>query len=127
MVAASADICLKPWNHAVVIVQPSQDVVAESDSENLLFSNFPLDLIMRIECRDKRGNRFSDNDLELEIYRSGKEINLMLSWVNQSERPLLWHSKHSVWMDGNTGQRCDRPKDGDSLESLARRTRSIFD
>ena len=38
------------------------------------------DLNVRIECRDGDGQRRPDRDIELEIYRSGDEINLMLSW-----------------------------------------------
>ena len=45
---------------------------------------------MRIECRDADGQRCSQRDLELEVYRSGDDINLMLSWWEQPDRPMLW-------------------------------------
>ena len=38
---------------------------------------------MRIECRCKRGERHPENDLDVEIYRSGSELNFILSWSKQ--------------------------------------------
>ena len=67
LIAKAADVCLKPWSHAVVLIDPSAPEQTD-------------DLHVRIECRDGDGQRCSDQDLELEIYRSGDEINLMLSW-----------------------------------------------
>ena len=67
LIAKSADVCLKPWIHAVVPIDPSAPAVLD-------------DLNVRIECRDPQGERCPERDLELEIYRSGNDINLMLSW-----------------------------------------------
>ena len=43
LIAKAADVCLKPWSHAVVPIDPSAS--AELD-----------DLNVRIECRDGEGN-----------------------------------------------------------------------
>ena len=78
------------------------------------------------ECRDAEGQRCSQRDLELEVYRSGDDINLMLSWWEQPDRPMLWQGRHPVWMDGATGQRCSAPHDAAPIEALARRLRSLL-
>ena len=113
LIAKAADVCLKPWSHAVVLIDPSAPEQID-------------DLHVRIESRDGEGQRFPDQDLELEIYRSADEINLMLSWWDQPERPMLWHGRHPVWMDGATGQRCTAPKDAGPIEALARRMRALL-
>ena len=112
LIAKAADVCLKPWSHAVIVIDPSAP--AELD-----------ELDVRIECRDGDGQRHPDRDLELEIYRSGDEINLMLSWWDQPERPMLWHGRHPVWMDGASCQRCSAPQDAAPLEALGRRLRAL--
>lgn len=112
LIAKAADVCLKPWSHAVIVIDPSAP--AELD-----------ELDVRIECRDGDGQRHPDRDLELEIYRSGDEINLMLSWWDQPERPMLWHGRHPVWMDGASGQRCSAPQDAAPMEALGRRLRAL--
>ena len=112
LIAKAADVCLKPWNHAVVPIDPAAS--AELD-----------DLNVRIECRDGDAQRHPEHDLELEIYRSGEEINLMLSWWDQPDRPMLWHGRHPVWMDGESGQRCAAPQDAAPLEALGRRLRAL--
>ena len=113
LIAKAADVCLKPWSHAVVLIDPSAPEQID-------------DLHVRIESRDGEGQRFPDQDFELEIYRSADEINLMLSWWDQPERPMLWHGRHPVWMDGATGQRCTAPKDAGPIEALARRMRALL-
>ena len=112
LIAKAADVCLKPWSHAVVLIDPSAPEQID-------------DLHVRIECRDGDGQRCSDQDLELEIYRSGDEINLMLSWWDQPERPMLWHGRHPVWMDGASGPRFAAPQDAAPLEALGRRLRAL--
>ena len=113
LIAKTADVCRKPWSHAVVLVDP--DAAPELD-----------DLHVRIECRDGEGQRQTDLDLELEVYRSGAEINLMLSWWDQPDRPLLWHGRHPVWMTGDSGERCSAPADAAPMEALGRRLRSLL-
>ena len=112
LIAKAADVCLKPWSHAVVLIDPSAPEQID-------------DLHVRIECRDGDGQRCFAQDLELEIYRSGNEINLMLSWWDQPERPMLWNGRHPVWMDGASGQRCAAPQDAAPLEALGRRLRAL--
>ena len=103
----------KPWRHSVVLVDPSEAVELD-------------DLNVRIECRDGDGKRQTEHDLALEVYRSGAEINLMLSWWDQPNRPLLWHGRHPVWMSGETGERCSAPADAAPIEALGRRLRSLL-
>ena len=112
LIAKAADVCLKPWSHAVVLIDPSAPERLD-------------DLRVRIETRDGDGRRHPEHDLELEIYRSGEEINLMLSWWDQPDRPMLWHGRHPVWMDGESGQRCAAPQDAAPLEALGRRLRAL--
>ncbi len=126
LLARAADTCLKPWLHAVVLADKMDIGNSEVDLEKALLNNHPIDLIVRIECRTREGDRQPDRDIELEIYRSGEELNLMLSWLNQPDRPILWQGQHHVWMDGNTGVRCSPPTDGPSLEALGRRLRALF-
>ena len=113
LIAKAADVCLKPFIHAVVPADPS----APGDLE---------DLTVRIECRDAEGARHFDRDLDLEIYRSGDEINLMLGRSDQPERPMLWQGRHPVWMNGDTGVRCQGPEDAAPLEALGRRLRALL-
>ncbi|CAK23720.1 hypothetical protein [Synechococcus sp. CS-197] len=110
LIAAAADLCCKPWLHAVVSAEDAT----------------PEDYCCRIECRDADGIRLERNDLELELYQSGSDLNLTLSWADQPTRPILWHGQHPVWMNGETGERCTAPNDGGSLEALARRLRALL-
>ncbi len=84
------------------------------------------DVVFRIECRNAEGDRYPERDLELEIFRSGREMNLILSWRNKAEYPLLWQGRHAVWMDSISGKRCSTPKQGLELESLARRLQALI-
>jgi hypothetical protein len=119
LIAAAADVCLKPQRHAVVPVVGEPNVSGAVDLTT-------DDAHLRIESRDPGGDRRPELDLELEIYRSGTDLHLMLSWWQQDERPLLWQGSHPVWMDGSSGQRCERPCDGAPLEALARRLRALL-
>ncbi len=111
LVAAAADLCRKPLRHAVLPMDGTQQVD---------------DCCLRLETRQPDGARCPQEDLELEIYRSGEELNLNLAWCDDPERPLLWHGSHPVWMDPITGERCERPQDGAALEALARRLRALL-
>ena len=118
LIASAADICMQPWKHAVVNLNREVNKVINFEE--------PIELVLRIECRNAEGERYPDNDLELEIYRSGMDLNLMLGWCNQLDKPILWHGNHSVWMNGNTGSRCKAPEDFHCFECLARRLRALF-
>ncbi len=110
LVAAAADLCRKPLRHAVV---------APGGGDG-------PDLCLRLEARSPGGERLPVEDLDLEIYRSGEELNLTLAWREGEDRPLLWQGSHPVWMDGATGLRCPCPPDGVPLEALARRLRALL-
>ena len=109
MVAAAADLCRKPLRHAVI------GSTLEID-----------DCCLKLEVRNELGERLPGEDLELEIYRSSGALNLTVAWADQPERPLLWQGSHPVWMDGTTGQRCERPDDGMPLEAFCRRLRALL-
>jgi hypothetical protein len=110
--AAAADLCLPPRRHALRLCTPPP------------FSGG--DYTFRIEARDQDGCRQPDGDRELEIYRSGNALHLMLSRCDDEGAPLLWHGSHPVWMEAGSGQRCDRPEWGLPLEALARRVRALL-
>lgn len=109
LVAAAADLCRKPLRHGVVLVSTAEDD----------------DCSLRLEVRSPEGERLVAEDLELEIYRSGDELNLTLSWLEDDNRPMLWHGHHPVWM-APQGERCARPEHGLPLEALARRLRALL-
>ncbi|MBD2548064.1 hypothetical protein H6G65_00390 [Microcystis elabens FACHB-917] len=117
LVAAAADLCRRPLRHAVVNPEPLTEAVGEELS---------LDLRLRLEARSPEGERLPVEDLDLEIYRSGEELNLTLAWREGEDRPLLWQGSHPVWMDGATGLRCSCPPHGAPLEALARRLRALL-
>jgi hypothetical protein len=129
LVAAAADLCRRPLRHAVV-AEPGGaaelSTVAELSTEGSTSEPEPLDLCLRLEARTPDGQRTPQEDLELEIYRSGDDLNLTLSWREGDDRPLLWHGSHPVWMDGATGLRSTCPADGMPLEALARRLKALL-
>ncbi|MBM5799814.1 MAG: hypothetical protein FJ077_03030 [Cyanobacteria bacterium K_DeepCast_35m_m2_023] len=116
LVARAADLCLKPQRHGVRYRDQPANTGADCS-----------DACVLIEARDAAGVRVPDADLELEIYRSGGELNLVLSWLLDDQAPMLWHGSHPVWMRGDTGLRCERPAGGAPLESLCRRLRALLD
>ncbi len=117
-IASSADTCMKPFLHSVVI---NSDFDKEISIENQLD-----DFILRLECRTLLGERSPENDLDLEIYKSGSDTNLILSWTNKNQDIYLWQGNHSIWINSLTGERIDLPIGSSNLESLARRIRAIF-
>ena len=118
LVAAAADLCMKPWKHSVI----------NKNNENLsdVQVGNSIDLNLRIECRDSNGERHPDRDLELELYKSGIDLNLMLYLLDIKDQPILWYGKHSLWMDPNTGKRCSPPDNSVNLEAFARRLKALF-
>ncbi|MBM5803324.1 MAG: hypothetical protein FJ078_04270 [Cyanobacteria bacterium K_DeepCast_35m_m2_155] len=113
LVAQAADLCLKPLRHAVRLEGEPLTTLADCS-----------DCLLRIDARDAEGARQPAADLELEIYRSSGELNLMLSSPGNEHAPVLWHGSHPVWMHPDTGLRCDRPAGGAALEALCRRLRA---
>ena len=111
-VAKAADLCMKPYVHSVSL-------------EKQLDNDFD-DLIFKIQCRNIDGEREESKDIELEVYKSGNEVNMTLSWKSLIDRPILWQGRHAVWMDSSSGVQCENPSYGKLFESLARRLRTIF-
>ncbi len=113
-VAKAADLCLKPYIHSVFLENQLDD---DKDFEDLIF---------KIQCRNIDGDREESMDIELEVYESGNEINMTISWKSLIDRPILWHGKHAVWMDSSSGVQCETPSYGKLFESLARRLQTVF-
>ncbi len=113
--AKAADLCLKPYRHALRFSGDPPTTIGDCS-----------DCVVLIEARDADGVRIPDRDLELEIYRSGDDLNLMLSAVSDEQAPLLWHGSHPVWMKASSGERCDRPAEGAPLEAMCRRIRALL-
>ena len=109
LVAAAADLCRKPLRHGVVLTS--------SDDDD--------DRTLRLEARSPEGVRLADQDLDLEIYRSGDDLHLTLAWREDDSRPMLWQGSHPLWMNAQ-GERCPCPRDGQPLEALARRLRALL-
>ncbi len=110
-------------------MRPNKHAIIETDDFDFpgKFSTEQIDMVLRIESRDIDGKRLFENDLDLEIYKSGDELNLTIGWSINSLRPILWQGQHSVWMDGNTGRKINPPNDGDCLETFARRIRALIE
>ncbi len=123
-IAAAADLCLKPHRHAVVGAIASGASGGEGSACES--SGGPGDCCLRLQPRGIDGERLPQQDIELELYRSGSDLHMMLSWPEQPEQPMLWHGQHPVWMDGETGLRTERPPAGAPLEALARRLRALL-
>ena len=117
-IAKAADLVNKPMIHSVICKNDFPDI-------NYLENN-QYDLILLIECRNPQGIRVPEEDIEVEIYPSGDEINLTLSFKNISNMPILWQGKYSFWMESESGKRCNTPNEGIKLESFARKLRAIF-
>jgi hypothetical protein len=115
LLAKAADLCLKPHRHAVRYNGAEPSTIGDCS-----------DCCLRIEVRSDDGARLPEQDLELEIYRSGAELNLMLTRLGDESAPLLWHGSHAVWMQAGSGERCERPIDGAPLEALCRRVRALL-
>ena len=113
-VAKAADLCMKPYVHSVFLEN-------QLDDDNDLY-----ELIFKIQCRNIDGAREESMDIELEVYKSGKEVNMTISWKSLIDRPILWQGKHAIWMDSSSGMQCDPPSSGKIFESLARRLRTVF-
>lgn len=113
--ARAADLCLKPWRHGLRFRGAEPTEIADCS-----------DCCLLIEARDADGQRQPAMDLELEIYRSGSELNLMLSRIADEQAPILWHGNHPVWMQAASGERCERPVDGAPLEAFCRRVRALL-
>ncbi len=113
-VAKAADLCMRPNVHSVLLENQIDD---DMDFDDLIFS---------IQCRNIDGEREESMDIELEVYKSGNEVNMTISWKSLIDRPILWQGKHAIWMDSSSGVQCETPQYGKLFESLARRLMTVF-
>ena len=77
LIAKSADLTNKPFVHSVVKINGEY----EFEDEN-------IDLTVNILCRDKEGKRLEIYDLELELFKSNKELVLVISKLNFPDEPI---------------------------------------
>ncbi len=118
LVAGAADLCRKPFLHAVRLREGTAQPAEQAPDS--------LDCTLLLEVRNTGGERCPEHDLELELYSSGEQLHLTLAWAEDPERPMLWQGSHPVWMAAASGCRCERPQDGLPLEALARRLRALL-
>ena len=116
LIAKSADLTNKPFVHSVVKINGEYE-----------FEDEDIDLTVNILCRDKEGKRLEIYDLELELFKSNKELVLVISKLNFPDEPILWCGVKTLWMDSNNGQKCNSPKYSARLENLANRIKSFID
>ena len=116
LIAKSADLTNKPFVHSVVKINGKYEIEEED-----------IDLTVNILCRDKEGKRLEIYDLELELFKSNKELVLVISKLNFPDEPILWCGVKTLWMDSNNGKKCNSPKYSDRLENLANRIKSFID
>ncbi len=116
LIAKSADLTNKPFIHSVVKITGKYEIDEEDN-----------DLTVNIFCRDKEGKRLEIYDLELELFKSNKELVLVISKLNFPNEPILWCGSKTLWMDSNNGKKCLPPKYSSRLENLANRIKSFID
>ncbi len=116
LIAKSADLTNKPFVHCVVKINGEYEIEEEY-----------IDLTVNILCRDKEGKRLEIYDLELELFKSNKELVLVISKLNFPDEPILWCGVKTLWMDSNNGKKCNSPKYSARLENLANRIKSFID
>ena len=116
LIAKSADLTNKPFIHYVVKVNGEYE-----------FEEEDIDLTVNILCRDKEGKRLEIHDLELELFKSNKELVLVISKLNFPDEPILWCGVKTFWMNSNNGKKCNSPKYSARLENLANRIKSFID
>ncbi len=116
LIAKSADLTNKPFVHSVVKINGECE-----------FEDEDIDLTVNILCRDKEGKRLEIYDLELELFKSNKELVLVISKLNFPDEPILWCGVKTLWMNSNNGKKCNSPKYSARLENLANRIKSFID
>ena len=116
LIAKSADLTNKPFVHSVVKINGEYEIEEED-----------IDLTVHILCRDKEGKRLEICDLELELFKSNKELVLVISKLNFPDEPILWCGVKTLWMNSNNGEKCNSPKYSARLENLANRIKSFID
>jgi len=113
LIAKSADLTNKPFLHSVVKINGEYEK-----------NNEDIDLTVNILCRNIEGKRLYIYDLELELFRSNKELVLVVSKLNFPDEPILWNGVKTIWMNSNNGKKCSPPKYSSRLENLAMRIKN---
>ncbi len=116
LIAKSADLTNKPFVHSVVKINGEYE-----------FEDEDIDLTVNILCRDNEGKRLEIYDLELELFKSNKELVLVISKLNFPDEPILWSGVKTLWMNSINGKKCNSPKYSVRLENLANRIKSFID
>ena len=116
LIAKSADLTNKPFVHSVVKINGEYEIEEED-----------IDLTVNILCRDKEGKRLEIYDLELELFKSNKDLVLVISKLNFPDEPILWCGVKTFWMNSNNGKKCNPPQYNSKLENLANRIKSFID
>jgi len=116
LIAKSADLTNKHFVHSVVNINGEYEIEEED-----------FDLTVNILCRDNEGKRLEDYDLELVLFKSNKELVLVISKLNFPVEPILWCGVKTLWMNSNNGKKCNSPKYSARLENLANRIKSFID
>ncbi|ABM72019.1 possible coat protein-like protein [Prochlorococcus marinus str. MIT 9515] len=115
LIAKSADLTNKPFLHSVVKINGEYEI-----------NNEDIDLTVNILCRDNEGKRLEIYDLELELFRSNRELVLVISKLNYPDEPILWSGIKTIWMNSNSGKKCLPPKYSSKLENLATRIKNFI-
>ena len=115
LIAKAADLTHKPFLHSVLIVNGIPECVEDD-----------IDLQLNVLCRNKEGKRLEIYDIELEIFRSNKDLVLVLSKLNYPDEPILWCGVKTLWMNSNNGKKCSPPKYSSRFENLANRIKSLI-
>ena len=116
LIAKSADLTNKPFVHSVVKMSGEYEIEEED-----------IDLTVNILCRVKEGKRLEIYALELELFKSNKELVLVISKLHFPDEPILWCGVKTLWMNSNNGKKCNPPKYSARLENLANRIKSFID
>ncbi len=115
LIAKSADLTNKPFLHSVVKINGEFEI-----------DNDDIDLTVNILCRDIDGKRLDIYDLELELFRSNRELVLVISKLKFPDEPMLWSGVKTIWMNSNNGKICSPPGYSLKLENLATRIRNFI-
>ena len=115
LIAKSADLTNKPFLHSVVKTNGEFEI-----------DNDDIDLTVNILCRDIDGKRLDIYDLELELFRSNRELVLVISKLKFPDEPMLWSGVKTIWMNSNNGKICSPPRYSLRLENLATRIRNFI-
>ena len=115
LIAKSADLTNKPFLHSVVKINGEFEI-----------DNDDIDLTVNILCRDINGKRLDIYDLELELFRSNRELVLVISKLKFPDEPMLWSGVKTIWMNSNNGKICSPPRYSIRLENLATRIKNFI-